>query len=86
MQRFAKPYNPQGCDGSIPSLSANTEGAAKWLAIGLENRGNRKVRGSIPQSSAIIQFASIAQQVERLTCNEEVARSIRAAGSNHIRV
>ena len=29
------------------------EGPAEWSAIGLENRGHRKVRGSIPRPSAI---------------------------------
>ena len=34
-------------------LSATPEGAAKWLATGLENQGNLTVKGSIPSPSAI---------------------------------
>lgn len=53
MQRFAKPYNLWVAMVQFHHHPPVTEVAAKWLAIGLENRGNRKVRGSIPQASAI---------------------------------
>ena len=34
-------------------VSPPEEGAAKWLATGLENRGDGNVRGSIPPPSSI---------------------------------
>lgn len=52
LERFAKPYGPSRTADRDRRYPPSLEGAAKWLAIGLENRGDRKVRGSIPQSSA----------------------------------
>jgi hypothetical protein len=45
-------FRPSQVMGSSPSAGTISDGAARWLATGPENQGDRKVRGSIPPPSA----------------------------------
>lgn len=56
---------------------ANTECTAQWWAIGLENRGDRKVRGSTPRRSA--NFAWVCKWSKQRDCK---SRPYGFAGSN----
>lgn len=56
------------------------EGAARWLATGPENQGDRKVRGSIPPPSANPERASRQAHCDRLLTGSSPRVSVSNTG------